>query len=112
VVPYPAAPAAADIGIDGQRLHWKALPGYRYRVQIGTDTAFATVVQDEVVEAGELRLSLPPGCTPYAVRLRAADANGRWSAFSPPRVIEAEASVCSGDGAPVRSDGGPVRTAR
>jgi hypothetical protein len=113
VVPYPVTPAAADIVVDGQRLHWKAAPGYRYRVQIGTDTAFAAVVQDEVVEAGELRLSLPAGCAPYAVRLRAADANGRWSAFSPPRLIEAEASVCSGDGTPVRqSGGGPVRTDR
>jgi len=113
VVPLPAAPRADEITTDGRQIHWAAVEGYRYRVQVATDTGFGTVVQDEEVRGDRLQLSLPPRCTPYALRLQAIDANGRRSAYSPARLVGAEAVLCSGDGSPVQqSGGGPVQSGR
>jgi hypothetical protein len=106
VVPFPAVPRADDIVTDGKQVHWGAQEGYRYRVQVATDTAFATVVQDEEVRGDRLPLALPPRCTPYALRMQAIDANGRRSAFSPPRLVNTDASVCSIDGSPVQQSSG------
>jgi hypothetical protein len=113
VVPLPPAPRADDIEADGQQVHWQAQDGARYRVQVATDTGFGTVVQDEEVVGGRLKLSLPPRCMPYALRLQAIDAHGRRSAFSPPRLVSTDASVCSSDGSPVQqSDGERMQTGR
>jgi hypothetical protein len=50
---------------------------------------------------------------PYALRLQAIDAHGRRSAFSPPRLVSTDASVCSSDGSPVQqSDGERMQTGR
>jgi len=113
VVPLPPVPRAEDIVADGHQVHWIAQEGYRYRVQVATDTSFGTVVQDEEVSAGRLPLSLPARCVPYALRMQAIDARGRRSAFSPPRLINTGASVCSNDGNPVQqSSGEPVQSER
>jgi hypothetical protein len=106
VVPLPAVPRADDIVADGHQVHWVAQEGYRYRVQLATDTAFGTVVQDEEVRGDRLSLALPPRCIPYALRMQAIDANGRRSAFSPPRLVNTDASVCSIDGSPVQQSSG------
>jgi hypothetical protein len=106
VVPLPPVPRAEDIVADGQQVHWVAQEGYRYRVQVATDTAFGTVVQDEEVRGDRLPLALPPRCVPYALRMQAIDANGRRSAFSPPRLVNTDASVCSIDGSPVQQSSG------
>lgn len=113
VMPLPAPPRADEITTDGRQVHWAAVEGYRYRVQVATDTGFGTLVQDEEVRGDRLRLTLPPGCAPYALRLQAIDANGKRSEFSAPRLVSTEAVVCSGDGNPVRqSDGRPVQSGR
>lgn len=106
VVPLPAVPRADDIVADGQQVHWVAREGYRYRVQLATDTAFGTVVQDEEVRGDRLPLALPARCIPYALRMQAIDADGRRSAFSPPRLVNTDASVCSIDGSPVQQSSG------
>jgi len=106
VVPLPPVPRADEIVAEGQQVHWNAVPGYRYRVQVATDTGFGTLVQDEEVRNGLLPLSLPPRCVPYALRLQAIDAQGRRSAFSLPRLVNTDASVCSSDGTPVQQAGG------
>jgi hypothetical protein len=106
VVPLPPTPKASDIVADGEQVHWAAAEGYRYRVQVATDTGFNTVVQDEEVRGDRLRLSLPPRCAPYALRLQAVDAQGRRSAFSPPRLVGTEGGVCSSDGRPVQPSAG------
>ncbi len=106
VVPLPPVPRADDIVADGQQVHWVAEEGYRYRVQVATDTAFGTVVQDEEVRGDRLPLALPPRCVPYALRMQAIDANGRRSAFSPPRLVNTDASVCSTDGSPLQQSSG------
>jgi len=113
VAPLPTPPRADQITTDGQQVHWTAADGYRYRVQVATDTGFGTVVQDEEVRGDRLQLSLPPRCAPYALRLQAIDANGKRSTFSPPRLVGADAVLCSGDGSPVQqSSGGPVQSGR
>ena len=106
VVPLPPVPRTDDIVADGQQVHWIAQEGYRYRVQVATDTGFGTVVQDEEVKGDRLPLALPPRCTPYALRLQAIDAHGRRSAFSPPRLVNTGAGVCSSDGMPVQQSSG------
>jgi hypothetical protein len=106
--PLPPAPRADDIGADGGEVHWRTEPGYRYRVQLARDTGFATVLQDEETTSGRLKLALPTGCVPYALRLQAIDALGRRSAFSPPRLVNGGASVCSGDGSPLQRAGGEL----
>ena len=94
-------------------MHWRTQAGYRYRVQVATDTGFGTVVQDEETTSGRLRLSTSARCVPYALRLQAIDADGGRSAFSPPRLVNAGASVCGSDGSPVQWTGGElVQTAR
>jgi hypothetical protein len=112
VVPLPVAPRADQITTDGKQVHWAAVEGYRYRVQVATDTGFGNVVQDEEVHGDRFQLSLPPSCAPYALRLQAIDPHGKRSAFSPPRLVGTEAVLCSGDGRPVRSSGGPVQSPR
>jgi hypothetical protein len=106
VVPLPPVPRADDIVADGQQVHWLAREGYRYRVQVAADPGFLTVVQDEEVRGDRLPLALPPRCAPYALRMQAIDAHGRASAFSPPRLVNTDASVCSNDGSPVRQSSG------
>ncbi len=106
VVPLPPVPRAEDIVADGHQVHWVAQEGYRYRVQVATDTAFGTVVQDEEVRGDRLPLALPPRCVPYALRMQAIDAYGRRTAFSPPRLVNTDASVCSSDGSPVQQSNG------
>ncbi|KQV49471.1 hypothetical protein ASC95_17915 [Pelomonas sp. Root1217] len=113
VVPLPPAPQADAITVDGGQVHWQPLDGYRYRVQVATDTGFAALVQDQEVQAGSVTLAAPPRCAPYALRLQAIDAHGRRSPFSPPRLVHTDASVCSSDGSPVQQAGGErVQTAR
>lgn len=113
VAPLPVAPQPGDIVADGQQVHWSPMDGYRYRVQVASDTGFGTVLQDEEVSDGRLKLSLPPRCEPYALRLQAIDAYGRRSPFSQPRLLNTDASVCSSDGAPVQqTDGGRVQLGR
>ena len=106
VVPLPPAPRAEDIVADGHQVHWAAQEGYRYRVQVATDTGFGTVVQDEEVRGDRLALALPPRCAPYALRMQAIDAYGRRTAFSPPRLVNTDASVCGSDGSPVQQSSG------
>ena len=111
--PLPPAPHAGDIDAEGGEVHWRTQAGYRYRVQVATDTGFGTVVQDEETTSGRLRLSTSARCVPYALRLQAIDADGGRSAFSPPRLVNAGASVCGSDGSPVQWTGGElVQTAR
>jgi hypothetical protein len=100
------APAADEIEADGQQVHWHALDGYRYRVQVAADIGFDHVVQDDEVSGGRLQLSLPARCVPYALRLQAIDAQGRRSRFSPPRLVNTGANVCSSDGSPVQQSNG------
>ena len=102
VVPLPPVPRADDIVSDGQQVHWIAQEGYRYRVQVAVDTGFGTVVQDDEVSGDRVPLKLPPRCAPYALRLQAIDALGRRSPFSPPRLVNTDASICSGDGSPLQ----------
>lgn len=106
VVPLPPAPRSDDIVADGRQVHWAAQEGYRYRVQVATDTSFGTVVQDEEVRGDRLPLTVPPRCAPYALRLQAIDAHGRPSAFSAPRLVNTGAGVCSTDGSPVQQSSG------
>jgi len=106
VVPLPPVPRADDIVADGQQVHWLARNGYRYRVQVAADPAFGTVVQDEEVSAGRLPLALPARCAPYALRMQAIDEHGRRSAFSPPRLVNTGAGVCTDDGSPVQQSSG------
>jgi hypothetical protein len=112
VVPLPMPPRADQITADGRQVHWAAVEGYRYRVQVATDIGFGTVVQDEEVHGDRFQLSLPPSCAPYALRLQAIDPHGHRSAFSPPRLVSTGAVLCSGDGTPVRSGGGHVQSPR
>ena len=102
MVPLPPVPRADDIVSDGQQVHWIAQEGYRYRVQVAVDTGFGTVVQDDEVSGDRVPLKLPPRCAPYALRLQAIDALGRRSPFSPPRLVNTDASICSGDGSPLQ----------
>lgn len=106
VVPSPPVPRADDIVADGRQVHWVAQEGYRYRIQVATDTTFGTVVQDEEVHGDRLPLALPPRCVPYALRMQSIDADGRRSGFSPPRLVNTDASVCSIDGSPVQQSSG------
>jgi hypothetical protein len=112
VVPLPMPPRADQITTDGRQVHWTAVEGYRYRVQVATGTGFGTIVQDEEVRGDRFQLSLPPSCAPYALRLQAIDPHGNRSAFSPPRLVSTGAVLCSGDGTPVRSGGGHVQSPR
>jgi hypothetical protein len=102
VVPLPPVPRADDIVSDGHQVHWIAQDGYRYRVQVATDTSFGSVVQDDEVRGDRAPLALPPRCVPYALRLQAIDPRGKRSAFSPPRLVNTDASVCSNDGSPLQ----------
>jgi len=106
VVPLPPVPRADDIVSDGQQVHWIAQPGYRYRVQVAVDAGFGTVVQDDEVGGDRAPLKLPPRCAPYALRLQAIDALGRRSAFSPPRLVNTDASICASDGSPLQMSTG------
>jgi hypothetical protein len=106
--PLPPAPRADDIAADGGEVHWRTEVGYRYRVQVASDTGFATVLQEEETASGRLQLALPAGCVPHALRLQAIDAQGRRSPFSPARLVNADASVCSSDGSPVQRPGGEL----
>ena len=112
VAPLPMPPRVDEIMTEGRQVHWAAVDGYRYRVQVATDTSFGTVVQDEEVGGDRLQLSVPPRCAPYALRLQAIDANGKRSAFSPSRLVNTDAVICSSDGSPVQSSGGPVQSGR
>ncbi|MEO6277012.1 FecR domain-containing protein [Roseateles sp.] len=113
VVPLPPAPLADEIVADGRQVQWKPLDGYRYRVQVATDAGFGAVLQDEEVAAGSLQLAVPPRCLPYALRMQAISAQGMRSAFSPPRLVHTDASVCSSDGNPVQQGSGErVQTSR
>jgi len=102
VVPLPPVPRADDIVADGQQVHWIAQEGYRYRVQVAVDIGFGTVVQDDEASGDRVPLKLPARCAPYALRLQAIDALGRRSAFSPPRLVNTDASICSSDGSPLQ----------
>jgi hypothetical protein len=102
--PPPEPIVEADAG--GLRLHWAAEPGTRFEVQVARDATFADRVEQRVIERPELRLQLPPSCTPYRLRLVAIDAQGLRGLPSPARLLDGGAGVCSAHGLPLTDGSG------
>ncbi|MGC3964671.1 MAG: FecR domain-containing protein [Rhodocyclaceae bacterium] len=90
------------------RVYWAGEPGQRFVLEVrGTPGDGPTIKRLEVSEP-QARLELPPRCSPYYVRLQAVSADGLRSDFSPPRILRTPPVVCSGDGEPVSTTGGPL----
>lgn len=105
-VARPQAPVPLiEVG-DQVRVHWQGAPGTRFDIELSPDPAFARDVQTRSVASPEVRWPMPSWCSPYYVRLRAVTPEGIASAFSPPRLLQGQAGVCSGDGQPVVSGDG------
>ena len=100
----------AQEGDTDVRLHWPALPGQRFRLQLAGagDLAFDKLVLDTLLDAPEWRAgNLPAGS--YLVRIQVQDSTGLQSDFSPPRQIRVGSGVSTGTGLPVStSNGQPV----
>ncbi len=109
-------PAALDLAAiqaqDGDttvRLHWTALPGQRFRLQLSPDLEFAKPTLDTQLDeprwtAGDL----PAGS--YFVRIQVLDSSGLQSGFSPPRSIRVGTGLSTSSGLPLSTSGGePVR---
>jgi len=83
-------------------LHWSALPGQTFRLQLTRDPEGTLVVVDEVLERPAWSAQgLPPGT--YYVRIQVKSASGLQSEFSPPRKISVNHSVLDGSGLPLRT---------
>ena len=110
----PALSAQALQAQDGDttvHLHWPALPGQRFNLQLATvaDATFENAIQDVALDAPAWSASdLAAG--EYLVRIRVLDPSGLQSDFSTPRKIRVGSGIRTGSGLPVSTSGGePVR---
>lgn len=113
VAERPAALSAnavqAQDGDTTVRLHWTALPGQRFRLQLSPDQEFTQPTLDTQLDeprwtAGDL----PAGS--YFVRIQVLDPSGLQSEFSPPRSIRVGTGLNTSSGLPLSTSGGePVR---
>lgn len=101
----PAPVPVIELG-DQVRVHWQGAQGSRFDIELSPDPGFARDVQTRSVASPEVQWPMPSWCRPYYVRLRAISPEGIASAFSPPRLLQGQAGVCSGDGQPVVSGDG------
>lgn len=105
-VARPLAPVPViEVG-EQVRVHWQGVPGTRFDIELSPDPAFERDVQARSVASPEVQWPMPSWCSLYYVRLRAVSPEGIASAFSPPRVLQGQAGVCSGDGQPVVTGNG------
>ncbi|WP_226448107.1 FecR domain-containing protein [Acidovorax radicis] len=92
-------------------LHWPALPGQRFNLQLVgvADPTFGQSIQDVTLDAPEWTASgLAAG--EYLVRIRVLDPSGLQSDFSTPRKIRVGSGIRTESGLPVSTSGGePVR---
>ena len=116
VADRPAALSAQALqgGEDGDTtvtLHWPALPGQRFKLQLATaaEPSFDQPVRDTTLNAPQWTASdLPAG--DYLVRIQVLDPSGLQSDFSTPRKVHVGSGIRSGSGLPVlTSSGEPVR---
>lgn len=108
VTALPQAPAQlAIVSTDaGLYVHWAALPGLRYRVQVAGDSVFARApLYDRVLQDPQARISdLPPGH--YFLRMQALDADGVAGPFSTAWHAQVGRHWLAGDGSPLSSGSG------
>ena len=110
----PALSAQALQAQDGDttvELHWPALPGQRFKLQLAAaaDHSFDQPVRDATLDAPRWAASdLPAG--EYLVRIQVLDPSGLQSDFSTPRTIRVGSGIRSASGLPIStSSGEPVR---
>lgn len=101
----PAPVPVVEVG-EQVRVHWQGVPGTRFDIELSPDPAFARDVQRRSVDSPQVQWPMPSWCSPYYLRLRAVSPQGIASAFSPPRLLQGETGVCSGDGQPVSTGHG------
>lgn len=114
VVPPPAVPLTGDALPSGDgTLNWRGSPGLRYEIQAASDAGFTRDTSTQVVDRPPAHLPPASPCRPTYVRLRAIDALGQASPWSPVRVLNTPAVVCLGDEAPLLDAAGqPVQLVR
>lgn len=114
-VPPPTVPLAGEAAApstDGT-LAWAGTPGLRYQVQQASDAGFTQDTATLAVDHPPVTLVPASPCRPTYVRLRALDRLGQASPWSAPRVLNAPAVVCLGDGQALRDTAGqPVQRTR
>ena len=89
VVRQPAAPLpdAPVIVAKTLQLHWPAVPGQRYRVQVARDAGFRRTFLDQQVERNELALPRPFPYD-YFVRIQLIDRDGSAGEYGPIRPFQ------------------------
>lgn len=110
LVALPPAPAELNLApsASGLRVHWAALPGLRYRVQVAADAAFAApLLYDQVLDSGDVHIDgLAPGH--YLLRIQAIGPDGVAGPFGPAWQAQAGPSWVSPSGQPLLSGDRPV----
>lgn len=91
------------------RLHWPALAGQRFRLQLthAADVAFSKMVEDTSLDAPHwTSTNLPAG--EYLVRIQVLDPSGLQSDFSTPRKIRVGTGLSTGTGLGVSTSSGEL----
>ena len=109
--PAALSPQAMDAqdGDPTVRLHWPALAGQRFRLQLAhaADTAFSKIVEDTPLETPQWTSNnLPAG--EYLVRIKVLDPSGLESDFSTARKIRVGTGLSTGSGLGVSTSSGEL----
>ena len=105
----PTAPPQASEANGQMQFAWSSEPGQRFLVQIAREREFTSFLHNAETTQSQLAIRQPAAGV-YFIRIRATDADGFVSPFTPPQRFEVINRLTSGDAANVNSgDGTPVR---
>ena len=108
----PAAnlPPVSDQGGAEMQFSWSAEAGQHFVLQMSDDPKFNHLIVDKQLATPEFNLARPPAGS-YYLRVQAIDADGYIGAFSSTQRISIFNMLVSGDGSPVNSAAGVIRSA-
>jgi hypothetical protein len=106
--PQKLAPIG-DQGGNEFSFSWPSEPGQKFLVQIGRDPEFKSLLLDKQTDHAEVRMPRPPAGT-YYVRVQATDPDGYVGAFTAAQKFTIRARWNDGEGNPLKSGDGEMRS--